>query len=229
MDMIRRADIIVYVISFLLLIGAASLWWQGVFPFSDDKLVLLPENQVLSESSSGFEPGENDVLNDETDQKTKDEQGSPHESDKLDVDVIFVHVAGAVESPGVYKLTNGQRIYEVLELACPLESANLDYLNLAQVLRDQDKVYVPKQGETAAPNGGGSGEIITPQPKFPININTATLSELELLPGIGPSKAAAIIEFRNQSGGFSHKQDLKKVSGIGDVTYAKLEALITIR
>lgn len=243
----RRPDIIVYAVSFLLLVGAASLWWQGVFPSSSRELVLLPDEQSSARHNEG--PGESnhpgssgiyDVFGDS-------ESGNPSEPKRAEPDdsmAIFVHVAGAVKSPGVYRLVDGQRVYEALELAEPLDDADLDLLNLAGLLHDQDKIYVPKKGElsgsgeagqggfTSGPGhgGGGSGSRTgSGNSAFPINVNTATTRELEALPGIGPAKARAIVEFRRQRGPFSKKEDLKQVSGIGDVTYSKIEGLITIR
>jgi len=246
----RRADIIIYALSLLLLIGAASLWWRGIFPSASDELVLIPEGQSPAwgdlESGQG-QGGRNEPI-DEGDPQSSG--GAVEDPTQDDDNVIFVHIAGAVEAPGVYQLKQGQRIYEALELAAPLEDADLDYLNLAGVLYDQDKIYVPKKGEFSgshtgtgggSPSGSGgygserSGSGSHPSGSspvgvpFPININTATARELEALPGIGPAKAAAIVEFRLQRGPFARKEDLKKVSGIGDVTYSKIEALITIR
>ena len=246
----RRADIIIYALSLLLLIGAASLWWRGIFPSASDELVLIPEGQSPAwgdlESGQG-QGGRNEPI-DEGDPQSSG--GAVEDPTQDDDNVIFVHIAGAVEAPGVYQLKQGQRIYEALELAAPLEDADLDYLNLAGVLYDQDKIYVPKKGEFSgshtgtgggSPSGSGgygserSGSGSHPSGSspvgvpFPININTATARELEALPGIGPAKAAAIVEFRLQRGPFARKEDLKKVSGIGDVTYSKIEALYTIR
>ncbi|HHX10165.1 MAG TPA: hypothetical protein GX729_02150 [Firmicutes bacterium] len=240
----RRADLIIYAICLLLLTGAAGLWWRGIFP-SGDELVLTPDNNPPAWGDLGQGQGrigQTGHPDSGTGGDSPGSGGSDENSREYDDNVIYVHIAGAVEAPGVYKLKQGQRLYEALELAVPLEDAALDYLNLAGLLYDQDKVYVPKKGELSGsagtttgggPSGygsarGGSGQTSTGV-SFPININTATARELEALPGIGPAKAAAIVEFRNQRGPFARKEDLKKVSGIGDATYSKIESLITIR
>lgn len=221
MGMNRRADIIAYAIVFLLLVGAASFWWLRLFPSPGKEVVLLPGGQDHGNPEGGGTPGENGV----------EQIGT---SDDLGQEIIYVHVAGAVESPGVYELAKGQRVYEALEKAVPLDDADMDSLNLAGLLGDQDKIYVPRKGELEVAPGapaygsGGSAEN-PPRVVFPININRATAGELELLPGIGPAKAGAIIEFREKQGPFARAQDLKKVSGIGDVTFAKIESLITVK
>jgi len=203
-----RSDRIILAVSLLFLIGALSLWWQGAFASSRDDLLLISEKNA---PNGDEESGEDRV------------EEAPKQ--------IFVHVTGAVKSPGVYALFEGQRVYEVLKLAEPLDDADVDLLNLAGVLYDQDKIYVPKKGEVlpgpdaSSPGGAGGSN----RPASPININTAGAKDLENLPGIGPAKAQAIVEFRTKQGPFSKKEDIKKVSGIGDVTYSKIESLITVK
>ncbi|HHY69393.1 MAG TPA: helix-hairpin-helix domain-containing protein [Bacillota bacterium] len=234
----RRRDLIVGVVSILLLIGAFSLWWQGVSPSSSGELVLMRDGNP----SPG---GDNEVGGDDLwgHPGFDGSGGGPGSSDSQDEqNVIFVHVTGAVKSPGVYKLVEGQRVYEVLELAEILDEADIDFLNLAGLLHDQEKIYVPKKGEVQypAPNafpssssstGSGTGASggFAANPVFPININTASAQELEALPGIGPVKAQAIVDYRKQKGQFTRKEDIKKVSGIGDATYSKIESFITVK
>ncbi len=138
----------------------------------------------------------------------------------------------------MYRLKEGQRVYEALEMAEPLSDADLNALNLAFILRDSDKIYVPSKSETARnPSGGGgyvgdtSQGIGSPsaEPRFPVNINTASAAELDWLPGIGPSLAGAIIIYRTENGPFEKPEDIMKVSGIGQKTYAKFSHLIVVR
>ena len=203
-----RSDRIILAVSLLFLIGALSLWWQGAFASSRDDLLLISEKNA---PNGDEESGEDRV------------EEAPKQ--------IFVHVTGAVKSPGVYTLFEGQRVYEVLKLAEPLDDADVDLLNLAGVLYDQDKIYVPKKGEVLAGSDalGAGGAGGSNQSASLININTASAKDLENLPGIGPAKAQAIVEFRTEQGPFSKKEDIKKVSGIGDVTYSKIESLITVK
>ena len=234
-----RSDRIVLVVSLLLLIGALSLWWQGAFASSKDDLVLLSgADTPKGEEQSGKAQG----TSEEGGAYGKDGSGvtSPEDAVQTGKNQIFVHVTGAVKSPGVYRLVEGQRVYEVLELAEPLHDADVDVLNLAGVLYDQEKIYVPKKGEfLPGPDSGASREASSPaagggastpnKSVFPININTAGAKELQNLPGIGPAKAQAIVDYRTKQGPFARKEDIKKVSGIGEATYSKIEPLITAK
>lgn len=158
---------------------------------------------------------------------------------------VWVEVAGAVIKPGVYELPAGSRINDLLALAGGL-SAEADrqwlelYLNRAQKLNDGVKIYVPRLGEAEKSGivdglqpGVVAGE--SGQKAFGvslgsglININTATQSELETLPGIGPAFAQRIIEYREAHSGFKNIEEIKQVSGIGEKTFEKMKEKITI-
>lgn len=135
---------------------------------------------------------------------------------------ITVHVAGAVANPGVVLLDSGARVLEAIQRAGgPLPEADLDALNLAQTLQDGQKIYVPRRGEPAS--GGLSREGDNR-----ININTAGSRELEELPGIGPTLAQRIIDYREKAGGFRSVEELKKVPGIGEKKFDELKDLVEI-
>lgn len=167
---------------------------------------------------------------------TEDETQPPTEP-KERSEKIFVHITGAVENPGVFEVKAGDRVFEVLEKARPTADADINQLNLAQALADQDKIVVPRIGEqlqptTTAPaaasggllrNGGGAAGA-------KVNINTASVSELdEALPGIGPALAQRIVDYREQHGGFKSPDEITEVSGIGDKRYEQIKDLITVR
>jgi len=147
---------------------------------------------------------------------------------------VTVHVAGAVARPGVYELDGGARVIDAVESAGGgVPEADLDRLNLAEKLVDGERVLVQKVGDpavAAAPGvPGGSGETgSTGAPAGPINVNTATLAELETLPGIGPTLAQAIIAERDRRGGFRAVNELRSVRGIGDKRFADIEPLVTV-
>jgi competence protein ComEA len=147
--------------------------------------------------------------------------------------VVVVHVAGAVRSPGVIEMQPGSRIVDAIEAAGGASAdAEVARLNLASPLTDGQQVYVPRAGEAVptvpAPNGGdpsGSGD---PSNSGPVNLNTATLTDLDALPGIGPTTAQAIIDWRAENGPFATVDDLLEVRGIGDAKLADLRDLVTV-
>lgn len=142
---------------------------------------------------------------------------------------VVVHVAGAVSAPGVYTLPADARVDDAVRAAGATAEADLSQLNLAQKLSDGQKITVPVSGaapsaaDTSAGNastGASSGALV--------NINTATLEELDSLPGIGEVRAQAIIAYREENGGFRTIDDLKEVSGIGEKIFADLAPHITV-
>lgn len=155
---------------------------------------------------------------------------------------IYVHVSGAVASPGVYSLAAGARVVDAVELAGPLPEADIQALNLAAPLIDGQKIVVPRAGEAPAGTGvsgpglggpvapglAGGGQLAFPGTGSKVNINTASQAELETLPGIGPSLAQRIIDYRTRNGPFRAPEDLKNVSGIGDKRFEQLKDLITV-
>lgn len=140
--------------------------------------------------------------------------------------LINVYVSGAVNKPDVYALPLGSLVKDAVAMAGGATAeADLDHINLALKLSDQMQVYVPRKGEAAAtPNSRSAPGAIT----SPININTATLDELDLLPGIGPSIAQAIIDYRTANGPFKTIEDINAVKGIGDALFAKIKDSITV-
>lgn len=143
--------------------------------------------------------------------------------------MIVVHIAGAVKTPGVYHINEGQRLYQALELAEPLEDADLDALNLAGILRDSERVYVPTKGQAGSGSTDRSSGNLPQELRFPIDINSATAKELDLLPGIGPVLADAIVRYRTDNGPFRRPEDIKNVPGIGEKTYQRFAGLIVAR
>ena len=140
--------------------------------------------------------------------------------------VINVYVSGAVNKPDVYALPLGSLVKDAVAMAGGATAeADLDHVNLALKLSDQMQVYVPRKGEAlATPNSRSASAAIT----APININTADLDELDKLPGIGPSIAQAIIDYRTQNGPFKTIEDINAVKGIGDALFAKIKDSITV-
>ncbi|HEX2029893.1 MAG TPA: ComEA family DNA-binding protein [Actinomycetota bacterium] len=143
---------------------------------------------------------------------------------------VFVHVAGWVRQPGVYELPEGSRVIDALELAGgPKRGAELSALNLAAVLTDGQQVIVPRRAE--AGTSGAAGAVPTAPGAAAgglVNVNTATATELEELPGIGPVLAEAIVAYREEHGPFTSVDQLEDVSGIGPVTLEEIRDLVTV-
>jgi competence protein ComEA len=150
---------------------------------------------------------------------------------------VVVHVSGAVADPGVYTQPPGSRVKDAIEAAGGLSpDANIQGLNLAALLQDGDLIWIPALPKanptTSNPDktpGEGQAPISTPASTGLININTATLEELDTLPGIGPVKAQSIIDHRNKHGPFNSIEAIQDVVGIGPVTYEGLKELITVQ
>lgn len=157
---------------------------------------------------------------------------------------IAVHVIGAVPRPGLYEFAEGARVQDAIDAAGGLLStANVNAINLAALLADGQQLSVPYQsgqepvGDAAAAlelpgsfdnNDSASEESSLSADGELININTATLEELDGLPGIGPTIAQRIIDYRTENGAFSTIDEIMEVSGIGPATFDEIKDLITV-
>lgn len=138
---------------------------------------------------------------------------------------LVVHVTGAVGTPGVVTVRAGDRVADALTAAGgALDDAELDRLNLARPVTDGEQIHVPVEGEELPPeasrpdDAGGAG---------PVDLNRADAATLETLPGIGPARAAAIVEHRETHGPFTEPGDLRDVPGIGEATFQRLADQVT--
>ena len=132
---------------------------------------------------------------------------------------ISVHITGAVLSPGLYDLPKGSRVVDVINAAGGfLPIADNEQVNLAALVEDGSKIEIGKRSTYDA-SGGGSNRI---------NINIATLEELDTLPGIGTSTAQAIIDHRRQFGDFQRTDEITNVTGIGNSTYDRIKDMIRV-
>lgn len=168
-------------------------------------------------------------------------------------EMIIVHISGAVQNEGIVELEVNSRVADAIEKAGGLkENAYMDEINLAYLLEDGEKIHIPtleeqkeKEGEegkkeeeikkvettnkysNANINNVNQKEKTSKQTK--ININTATQEELDSLPGIGPSTATKILDYRKQNGKFKAIEEIKEVSGIGESKYEKIKDQITVK
>lgn len=151
---------------------------------------------------------------------------------------VIIHITGSVKNPGIVKLKEGSRIEDAIEAAGGLtENADITNVNLAYVLDDGIKIKIPSvtdediEDEVISEN---IGENIVEENNETskgniVNINKATESELQELPGIGSSLASKIIEYRNQNGKFNNIEDIKNVNGIGESKYSSIKDLIKVK
>jgi competence protein ComEA len=139
--------------------------------------------------------------------------------------VALVHVAGAVRSPGVYRLRDGERVQDAVRRAGgPRAGADLNALNLAAKVADGQQVVVPRRGAAGAAVAGAAAPGDPAQP--PVSLNTATAEQLDTLDGVGPATASKILEYRRQHGGFRSIDDLGEIPGIGPKRLAALRGKV---
>lgn len=149
--------------------------------------------------------------------------------DSVAVIIIMADIKGAVHNPGVYKLEEGNRIIDLVEKAGGLLSdAESNAVNFAQKVEDQMVVYIPKVGEEDIQIPESPVSEAQEQEAGKININEADETALMTLNGIGTSKAASIIQYRDEKGFFKTIDDIKNVSGIGEATFNNLKDSITV-
>ena len=136
--------------------------------------------------------------------------------------LIFVHVAGKVVHPGVYPMVRGSRVVDALRAAGgELPSADVSEVNLARLVVDGEQIYLPSKSETLRSTSPTNSHSI-------ININRASASLFDSLPGVGPVIAARIVQFRKENGPFSNLEDLQKVAGIGPKLFMRIKDRLSL-
>ena len=150
---------------------------------------------------------------------------------------IVVHVAGEVNKPGVYTLPNSARMIDAVTAAGGATvRADLEVINLATPLIDSSQIYVPAKGVAARPTfvrpqpgvNGVASATNSPSASGVVNINRASVTELDALPGVGPSTAQAIVDYRSANGPFGSPEDLLNVKGIGPAKFEAMRKLVGV-
>ena len=152
---------------------------------------------------------------------------------------IIVHITGAVQKEGVYTLKENSRVADAVTSAGGLtEDADMSKVNLAYILEDGVKINIPSKNDTEEDEYTEDAQFVeniysdsgTGGKKMDlVNINKATQTELETLPGVGPSTALKIINYREENGPFSNIEDLKSINGIGESKYEKIKDSICVK
>ena len=138
---------------------------------------------------------------------------------------LVVHVVGAVRRPGLYRLADGARIADAVRRAGgATRRADLSLVNLAAPVADGSQVVVPRRAPPAASGSDQGGDAAAPA--GPIHLNTATVEQLDELPGVGPVTAQKIVDYREQHGAFSSVDDLDAIPGIGPARLEQLRELV---
>lgn len=184
-------------------------------------------------------PEQNDRNQNGREQNDREEAGAEGQSilEAQQAGVCFIHICGAVVCPGVYQVPEGSRLYEVISQAGGLSADACDYMvNQAQIVTDGMQIYIPtvQEAETvqsAYPAAGSGADWVTEREQTQdgsVNLNSATKEQLMTLPGIGESRAEAIIAYRQEHGGFSNVEELMNVSGIKQGVYDRLKERIRV-
>lgn len=197
-----------------------TLYWRLIIPI----VILIIFGGAFCYSKCGYHwDSQKSLINNQQISK-----GQPRNSSKPSTgQKICVDIKGAVNRPGVYHLMRGSRVEEAIVAAGGSNNdADLNQVNLAKELADQQVVKIPKVGEQLLQ--GTSNDLPLQNSKDKINLNNATKDDLTKIDGIGDKKADKIIEYRSQHGGFKSADDLKNINGFGDKTVAKLKDQISV-
>ena len=187
---------------------------------------LTESNQTLTQANSGeTSGGETTLVSDEVSLA----------ADSSVMKEIRVYVCGAVKQPDVYEISSDSRIVDAVSAAGGFAiDAYPEAMNLAETVSDGSRIYVPTKEEVDAlavvysDTGSGSGDT-TSDSTGRVNINTATLEELTTLPGIGDTRARAIIDYREQNGAFGNIEDIMQVTGIKEKSFSKIKDSICVK
>lgn len=230
---LRKSDLIKKAALPIILIAALLIFF---FSGTEDTVTVRGENTELTETEKN--------ANGSIDDSDLDTAGISEASG-----FIYVDIGGEVNSPGVYEVSEGTRLFQVIEKAGGLtENADIDVINRAESVYDGQKILIASYEETEAgsestdktskeiKNGGASSPSVnsynngvsTDTDETQVNINTADSVTLQTIPGIGPSKAERIIEYRSTNGSFKSIDDIKNISGIGNKTFESIKKYLTV-
>ncbi|MGO3751157.1 MAG: helix-hairpin-helix domain-containing protein [Peptoniphilaceae bacterium] len=181
-------------------------------------LVYIVKISIDVDENDYYENNFNELTSSEVDQSIKFIDNKVEEIPES----IYIHISGRVKNPGLVELKSGSRVIDAINSAGGMyEDADLDSVNLAKKLSDEEKIYVAKKGEVDL-------TTYTESSNHKININTANSSELENLPGVGPKTAEKIIKYREENK-FNRIEDIMNVGGFGQKKFEDVKDFITTK
>jgi len=226
MNIKREHLFIIIIVSLIIIAGSGIIIWKT-----------LSQNEFIT---AGLQD-ESNYISDYSKQEKEESTGdSTIDEQQQEIEKIYVHITGAVKNCGVYKLKEGARVIDVLEAAGGgSKEAVLEKINLAAAVYDGDQIYIPAEGDLCkndeeykiqkSVKSLSSSNNKLAENNGRININIANRSQLEELPGIGPSKAQCILDYRRKIGKFDNYQQLLSVKGIGEKTLDKIKKELSLR
>lgn len=207
---------------------------------------IIDLNSLVGEENQTEESSENsnneNLKGEENSEKGTNAENSGMNTEKQNSETIVIHITGEVKKEGVIYLEEGARIIDAIkEAGGETKQADLSQVNLAYELQDGQKIYIPNKNEKITEyivdnsnenlmnnQNTNKSDLGSNDKNIKININTATLAELDNLPGIGPSTAQKIIEYREKNGKFKKIEDIQNVKGIGETKYEDIKEKITV-
>lgn len=233
------ATMVIFILIYFIMNSGNLTGKEGIDELSEEEGMLDIEdiNEMIegSEENEIMKNGENNkdiTLNGEV----VNAVSSSINNGKLEnLEEIIVHITGEVNKPGIVNLKENSRIADAINAAGgSTKNADLNKINLAYILEDGQKIYIPNKSEKIENNeyiidgSGNNTKSNSLKEVGKVNINEAMQTELEQLPGIGPSLATRIIEYREQNGKFNNVEDLQNVKGIGDAKFNDIKDKVTV-
>lgn len=194
------------------------------------KIVAVPVLVIAAVLFFWLNSGSDEIKIDEGNSSAIEEDGVFQQEVNSTQSHLYVDIGGEVMKPGVYEVSDGTRLFEVIDKAGGLtEDADIDGINRAETVQDGQKIMIGRHGENPDENRDSySANNVTDSGEGKVNINTADAAALQTIPGIGPSKADRIIEYRESEGKFNEIDDIKNISGIGNKTFESIKEYITV-
>lgn len=224
----KEKSIIVIVITVVFIIATGILYCVNTSKVKSEDMFLTDEvsSEATSNGNNSIDKNTSDKIehaDNKNDSNELEEQGS-RETENQETE-ICVHICGQVKKPGVYLVNDSDRVADLIKQAGGLlKDAAPDAVNQAQHVVDGQQIYIPSKDEVVKGTSPTSMKVESTL----VNINTANMEELMTLPGIGESKAKSIIKYREENQGFQSIDEIKKIEGIKDGVFRKIQDFISI-